>query len=74
MTPYQNQMLTKRFQAKHYLEENEKHQLSSLLNVSEKRITQWYLTKRFEEGIRLKGEECSTKSSKMKINIICNTV
>ena len=63
MTTYQNQMLKLRFQAKPYLDKHERDQLATSLNVSKKKMNQWYLKRRYEEGIRLKGEECSMKYS-----------
>ena len=45
-TPYQQQILVKRFQAKPYLEPGEKHQLARSLNTSDKRIRHWFKYRR----------------------------
>ena len=46
MKKYQKQILEKRFQANPYLKEEEEHQFSRLLNVSKRRIEQWFMNKR----------------------------
>ena len=61
LTPGQTQILMKKFQNKPYLDKGEKHQLASLLNVSEKKIEKWFIDKRAQgrqAGLLDKGEEC----------------
>ena len=62
MTAKQNQILMTSFKEKPQLEEEEKCQLTKLLNVSEKRIRVWFYNKRFKmrrQGLLPKGEGCS---------------
>ena len=67
MTAYQKQSLRKSFQAKPYMEKDEKHQLAKSFNISEKKIVKWYEKRRYQ--IRQKrlpiefGEECSSRYS-----------
>ena len=46
LTPYQKQVLVKRFQAKPYLEPGEKHQLAESLNMSDESVVRWFNTRR----------------------------
>ena len=46
VTPYQKQVLVKRFQAKPYLERGEKHQLAESLNMSDESIVSWFDVRR----------------------------
>ena len=46
LTIYQRQILEKRFQINPYLQKQEGHQLSTLLNVTKSRIEQWFISKR----------------------------
>ena len=60
MTAYQVQTLNKSFQAKPYVEKNERHQLARSLNVSEKRIIKWYERQRYlmkQKGLPLVSGE-----------------
>ena len=43
---YQREILVKRFQGNPYPQEEEKHQISRLINISRSRIEQWFNTKR----------------------------
>ena len=52
LTPDQKETLVKRFQAKPYLEQGEKRQLASSLNISEAKLAQWFHNKR-----KLKGKK-----------------
>ena len=47
VTPYQKQLLVKRFQANPYLELGEKHQLAESLNMSEESIVSWFSVRRY---------------------------
>ena len=61
MTTYQAQTLMKRFKNKPFLEREEKDQLAELLNISGKRIQDWYMNRRQERRkseLFGKGEEC----------------
>ena len=53
LTPYQTQVLVKRLEAKPYLEPGEKHQLAMSLNMSDKRIANWF---RYARSKRRKKE------------------
>ena len=64
MTANQAQILMKRFQAKPQLEKGEQHQLAKSLNVSEKRIEDWYSNTRFKrrrQGLLPEGEDTQQK-------------
>ena len=66
LTKDQEQTLIKIFQAKPYLEREERHQLARLLNITESRISRWYgkrrqLTKQAGLLNKAKGEKHSTK-------------
>ena len=77
MTAYQKQTLWKTFRAKPDPERDEKHQLAKSLNVSEKRIRQWFENRRYvfrQKGFPVEfGEEFSIKYS-INVNILKNTV
>ena len=47
LTPYQEQVLVKRFQVNPYLEPGEKNELAPLLNMSIKSIVQWFRVRRY---------------------------
>ena len=60
LTPGQTQTLMKKFQNKHYLDKEEKHQLANLLKISEKKVEKWFIDKRSQRrqpGLRTKSEE-----------------
>ena len=46
MTPYQAQTLLRRYETNPYLELGERHQLAQSLNISEERITEWFVQRR----------------------------
>ena len=48
-TPYQTEMLVKRFQAKPYLTKGEKYQLARSLNVSHSKIEHWFVSRRYRK-------------------------
>ena len=47
LTPYQKQVLMKRFQANPYLKLGEKHKLAESLNISAKSIDIWFTLRRY---------------------------
>ena len=47
MSPYQTQVLLKRYQAKPYLEKEEGCQLAQSLGISQKRIRHWFSMRRY---------------------------
>ena len=64
MTKYQEQTLKERIENNPYLGKEEKHQLARLLNISEKRISMWFVNMRKARritGLLAKGEKSSTK-------------
>ena len=61
---YQEKVLMESFQAKHYLENEEIHQLAKSLNISKTRINKWYSNRRYTsktKGLLAEGVEHSTK-------------
>ena len=63
-TPYQTQTLIQWFEDKPYLKFEEKHQLAKSVNISERRIQDWYRYRRSvrrKAGLLPKGEECKKK-------------
>ena len=58
-TPYQTQVLLKRYEAEPYLELEEIDQLAQSLNISEKKARRWFTNRRArqkEKGILRGGE------------------
>ena len=46
MTPYQTQVLVRRYEANSYLKREESHQLAQSLNISAERIKDWFHERR----------------------------
>ena len=46
ITPYQTQILVRRYEANRYLEREERHELAQSLNISEERIKDWFRERR----------------------------
>ena len=65
MTQYQTQTLLKMYEENPFLELEERHQLAKSLNISKKRITDWFVQRRKREkrsGMLLcDGEQTSVK-------------
>ena len=60
MNIYQTQALMKRFQDKPFLGKEEKHELATSLNISEKRVKEWFMNRRQERrkaGLLPNGKE-----------------
>ena len=58
MTPYQTQILVRRYEANSYPDWEERHQLAQLLNISEERVRDWFSArrKRQTKSEKLRGE------------------
>ena len=74
-TPYQNQILMKKFQEKKtFLDMEEKYQLSKSLNISQKRVDSWFCHRRQKERrgkLFIKREQPSVVYSQCPIQNHC---